>query len=79
MISTSPPTDTVWGNRADQMFNRLREGNSMYQGTGDPLFHEDICNTLGLLQSLSPTKNWSAAGVKNECRSSVINSHLPHD
>lgn len=79
MISTSRPRDTVWGNRTDQMFSRLREGNSIYKGTGDPLRREDISNTLGLLQSLSPTKDWSAAGVKSECRSSMINSHLPRD
>ncbi|EOB09115.1 hypothetical protein Anapl_08043 [Anas platyrhynchos] len=63
---------TVWGAKHmfsrlredDQMFSRLREDNSKYQGTGEPLLHEDICNTLGWLHSLSPTKDRSLAGVR---------------
>lgn len=61
------------------MFSRLREDNSKYQGTGEPLLHEDICNTLGWLHSLSPTKDRSLAGVRSECSDSVINSPLPWD
>lgn len=66
IISTSLLRDMVCGNRADQIFSRLRESNSMYQGAGDPLLREDICNTLALLQSFSTNKEWSAAGVKSE-------------
>lgn len=65
MISTSHPKDTGWWNSADQMLSRLREGNSMYQGIGEPLLHENICNTLGLLHSLSPTIDWFVAGAKS--------------
>lgn len=79
MISTSPPREALWGNGADWVLNRLREGNSICQGTGDPLLHEGIRHTVWLLQSLSPSKDWSAAGVKRDCCSSMINSHLPRD
>lgn len=58
------------------MFRKLREDSSTYQGMGDPLLHEDICDTLGLLNSLSPTKDWSVAEIRSECSNSVINSHL---
>lgn len=78
MICTSHPKDTGCGNSADQIFSKLREDNSMYQGTGEPLFHENICNTLGL-QSLSPTIDLLVAGAKSQCCSSMIYSHLPHD
>lgn len=46
---------------------------------GTPLLRENICNTLGLLQSLFPTKDWPAAEVKSECCSSMINSCLSCD
>lgn len=73
----SPSRHTVWG--ANQTFSRLREDNSKYQGTREPLLHEDICNTLGWLHSLSPTKDRSLAGVRSECSDSVINSPPPWD
>lgn len=78
IISTSLPRDRVWGNRADQIFSRLRESNSIYLDAGDPLLREDIRYTLAL-PSFSTNKDWSAAEVKSERCSSVINTPLPHD
>lgn len=45
------------------MFSRFSKANLVHQGTRGPLLCEDIHNTLGLLQSLSPADLWLESKV----------------